>query len=208
MTQPLCGIDKISVKCVSFANTLYNIDSNNNTIRLVGSAVFHVEPGFYTPERLVSVINAAGIGISLTYVEDYNTLQWNIGQGVLNIPESSMSETLGIRANLSYTGTFTTQLFLASPMLIDFNCSQITPPYTTYSGRGTNRSLTNTQPFVTVPVTSGFKNMCTYLPPTDSIIQMGGGVSIAQLDMRITNPLNGRILDEIGPYVIKIECYR
>jgi hypothetical protein len=111
---------------------------------------------------------------------------------------TTMREILGLTLNTTYTGTFNTQLYLASSMNIDFISSQIvdTNGYIVYSGR--DRSM-NTQPFFICPVTEGYDNMCG--PYNMHDIQMGNG-SLAQLEFfKICDNNSGRVTKEFG------QCY-
>ena len=140
-------------------------------------------PGFYIPAEFVALLQTI---CTVTY--NAGKLK---GAGVsITTQSTTMREILGLTLNSTYTGTFTTQLYLASPMNIDFISSQITDTngYVVYSGR--DRTM-NTQPFCIVPVTEGYGNMCVYSPYNMHDIQMGNG-SLAQLDFLMCNNNRGR----------------
>lgn len=95
---------------------------------------------------------------------DRGKLNWTLGVGVSIVAiATTMREILGLTINSNYTSTFSTQLYLASPMNIDFISSQITDTngYVVYSGR--DRTMNN-QPFFIAPVIEGYGNMCVYSP--------------------------------------------
>ena len=93
---------------------------------------------------------------------------------IINLHQKLTRGILGLTLNTTYTGTFITQLYLASPMNIDFISSQITDTngYIVYSGR--DRPVNN-QPFFICPVTEGYGQMCVYSPYNIHDIQMGNG---------------------------------
>ena len=82
---------------------------------------------------------------------DRGKLNWTLGVGVSIVAIATTTrEILGLTINSNYTSTFSTQLYLASPMNIDFISSQITDTngYVVYSGR--DRTMNN-QPFFIAP---------------------------------------------------------
>jgi hypothetical protein len=192
------------MKYVQFANTLFNVRDGQNVLGLVGLDQGIVPPAFYTPSELVALINSFGIGISLTYVQASNSLVWDVGTGVVDTINSSLCDTLGLQTGqTSYTGTFTTGLFLAAPMNVDFISPQLQTSYYSYSDR---ERATNTQPLITVPVLSGYGSMCVYQPSTLALLD-AGGVQFSQLDFRVCDSLTGNMLPEIGHWSMQLECF-
>ena len=160
-------------------------------------------PGFYIPAEFVALLQTI---CTVTY--NAGKLNWTLGAGVsITTQSTTMREILGLTLNSTYTGTFTTQLYLASPMIIDFISSQITDTngYVVYSGR--DRTM-NTQPFCIVPVTEGYGNMCVYSPYNMHDIQMGNG-SLAQLDFLLCDNNSGRVLKELSHWsiLLEVDCY-
>ena len=204
LTKPLSNVNTIRVKYVQFANTLFNIKDGQNVLGLVGLDQGIVPPAFYTPSELVTLINSFGIGISLAYAQSSNSLIWDIGDGFLDVPNSSLRDTLGLQmGQTSYTGTFTTGLFLAAPMNVDFISPQLQTSYYSYSGR---ERATNTQPVITAPVLSGYGTMCVYQPSTLASLDTGG-TQFAQLDFRVCDSLTGDEIPEIGHWSMQIEVF-
>jgi hypothetical protein len=191
------------VKYVQFANTLFNVRDGQNVLGLIGLDKGIVPPAFYTPSELVALINSFGIGISITYVQASNSLQWDVGDGVVDMTNSSLRETLGLQTGQTYTKIFTTGLFLAAPMNVDFISPQLQTSYYSYSGR---ERATNTQPLITVPVNSGYGAMCVYQPSTLASLD-AGGIQFAQLNFRVCDSLTGDELPEIGHWSMQIECF-
>ena len=139
---------------------------------------------------------------------DRGKLNWTLGVGVSIVAIATTSiEILGLTINSNYTSTFSTQLYLASPMNIDFISSHITDTngYIVYSGR--DRTM-NTQPFFICPVTEGYGNMCVYSPYNMHDIQMGNG-SLSQLDFLICDNNSGRVLKELSHWsiLLEVDCY-
>ena len=126
---------------------------------------------------------------------------------IINLHQKLTRGILGLTLNTTYTGTFITQLYLASPMNIDFISSQITDTngYIVYSGR--DRPVNN-QPFFICPVTEGHGNMCVNSPYNIHDIQMGNG-SLSQLDFLICDNNSGRVLKELSHWsmLLEVDCY-
>jgi hypothetical protein len=128
LTKPISRVHSVRVKHVQFANTVYNVGEGENVIVLSTGVTL---TGFYVPTELVALLQTI-----CTVVYDRGKLNWTLGASVsiVNI-STKMREILGL--TLNSTGTFSTQLYLASPMNIDFSSSQIvdTNGYIVYSGR-------------------------------------------------------------------------
>ena len=207
LTHPLGNVSSCRVRCVQFANVLHNIDSTHNVVGLVGKNKGVVPPGFYTPNTLVDSINSfgIGIGISVTYTPASNALHWDVGDGVIDTQNSSMRETLGLNVGQVYTGSFTTTLFMASPMNIDFVSPQLQTSNYSYSGRDTRRD-TNRQPLVSVPVLNGHGQMSVYMPTTLHDVHIGGG-QFGQLEFTVVDSLTGRELNEMSHWSMQLEFF-
>jgi hypothetical protein len=166
---------------------------------LDGLPAYTATPGFYTPAALVSELDSiTGVSVSLNPVN--NDLLWDLGTSFIDTDATTLSETLGLQRGADYTGTFTTKLFLASPMNIDFICNQLTSTYNVYTGQQRQR----TQPFVSVPVTSGFGSMVVYAPSSLYNIDLMG-TNIGQLDFRVCDSMTGRELSELSHWSIELE---
>ena len=201
LTKPISRVNKVRVKHVQFANTLYNIGDGENTL-VLSTGTLIIPPGFYTPTELVALLQAICV---VTY--NAGKLNWTLGAVSITTQSTTMREILGLTLNTTYTGTFITQLYLASPMNIDFISSQITDTngYIVYSGR--DRTM-NTQPFFICPVTEGYGNMCVYSPYNMHDIQIGNG-SLSQLDFLICDNNSGRVLKELSHWsiLLEVDCY-
>jgi hypothetical protein len=203
LTKPISNVTTARVRSVQFTNNLFNIDGNHNKIGLVNLQGLEISPGFYSPSQLIQQINESGIGISLTYVSENNTLLWDTGNGVVDVTQSSMAQTLGLQQGSTYTGTFTTTLFLASPMNVDFVCDQLGNSTYSYSGRVRE---SNIQPLISCPVVVGYGNMNVFIPPVLSTLDIGG-TSLSQLNFKIVDSLDGRELKELGHWSMQIEVF-
>ena len=203
LTKPISHATTARVKCVQFANTLWNVTDTSNTIALAGLATGKVTPGYYTAEELLAVINGFGIGISLTYVPQRNALLWNVGEGVVDVASSTMREALGLEVGRFYTGEFQTKLFLASPMNVDFVCAQLQSTCYTYSGR---QRESNTQALISVPVLAGYGDMVLYMPTTLANLDVGG-TQIASLDFRVVDSMTGNLIREFSHWSMQIEVF-
>jgi hypothetical protein len=203
LTKPISRVHKVRVKHVQFANTLYNVADGENVLTLSNGTVLNMSPGFYTPSEFVALIQTI---CTVTY--NTGKLSWTLGAVSIVVAATTIREVLGLTLNTIYTGTFNTQLYLASPMNIDFICSQITDTqgYIVYSGR--ERPRANNQPFFIAPVTEGNGKMCMYSPYNMHNIQIGNG-SLSQLDFLICDNNSGRVLTELSHWsmLLEVDCY-
>jgi hypothetical protein len=202
LTKPISRVQKVRVKHVQFANTLYNVADGENTL-VLSTGTLVIPPGFYSPVELVALLQTI---CAVTY--NLGKLTWTLGTGVSIVTATTtMREILGLTLNNTYTNTFTTQLYLASPMNMDFISSQITDSqnYVVYSGR--ERTMNN-QPFFITPVTEGFGKMCIYSPYNMHDIQIGNG-SLSQLDFLMCDSNSGRVLTELSHWsmLLEVDCY-
>ena len=202
LTKPISRVKTVRVKHVQFANTLYNVADGENTL-VLSTGTLTMPPGFYTPTEFVALLQTI---CSVTY--NAGKLIWALGVGVsIVLATTTMREILGLTQNSTYTNTFTTQLYLASPMNTDFISSQITDShnYVVYSGR--ERPMNN-QPFFIAPVTEGNGKMCMYSPYNMHDIQIGNG-SLSQLDFLICDNNSGRVLTELSHWsmLLEVDCY-
>jgi hypothetical protein len=121
---------------------IYNVPNGENVLFLSTGASLTVTPGFYIPAEFVALLQTI---CPVTY--NAGKLNWTLGAGVsITTQSTTMREILGLTLNTTYIGTFNTQLYLTSPMNIDFISSQVTDAngYIVYSGR--DRPVNN-QPF-------------------------------------------------------------
>jgi hypothetical protein len=203
LTQPISNVTTARVRSIQFTNNLFNIDENHNKIGLVGLQGLEITPGFYSPSQLIQKINDSGIGISLTFVPENNTLLWDTGDGVVDLVTSSMAQILGLQQGSTYTGNFVTTLVLASPMNVDFVCNQLGNSTYSYSGRVRENNI---QPLISCPVVVGYGNMNIFIPPVLSHLDIGG-TSLSQLNFKIVDSLDGREIKELGHWSLQIECF-
>ena len=202
LTKPISRVKTVRVKHVQFANTLYNVADGENTL-VLSTGTLTMPPGFYTPTEFVTLLQTI---CSVTY--NSGRLTWALGAVSIVVAATTMREILGLTQNSTYTNTFTTQLYLASPMNTDFISSQITDTqgYIVYSGR--DRPRANNQPFFIAPVTEGNGKMCMYSPYNMHDIQIGNG-SLSQLDFLICDNNSGRVLTELSHWsmLLEVDCY-
>ena len=204
LSNSVSGVKEVRVKNVQFAHTIYNIASNNNVLSTsVGNVI--LAPQFYTAAAFTTALNAAfvtafGPGTYVVFVAATNTLNWTLGWPTVS-GVSSMSNVLGLsNASTAHTGTFTTTLFLASPLNVSFACPQLQSRrnlYTTNSSRS--------EPFITVPVNVGFLSVLYYEPWRGRVIDFDQGFALSTLDFTLFDTASGRVLDEISHWAMELE---
>jgi hypothetical protein len=201
LSKPISRVHSVRVKFAQFANTLYNVAPGENTI-VLSTGTLIMPPGFYTPTEFVALLQTI---CSVTY--NAGKLSWTLGAVSIVVAATTMREVLGLTLNTTYTGTFNSRLYLASPMNLDFSCSEITDTqgYIVYSGR--ERAMNN-QPFLSIPVTEGYGSMCFYSPHNMYDIKMGNS-SLSQLDFLLCDSNSGRVLTELSHWsmLLEVDCY-
>lgn len=187
-------VNQLHVKIIQFANTLFNISENNNAFVLLDATSVIIPPGFYSPAEIAALLAPYITGIS------NNVITWNLASPI-NYNLTTLREVIGLNAGTLYTGVFTTQLFLAIPLNLDFVCNQLQPSARNqhiYSTRSKQ-----TQPFVTCPVLGGHNEMSTYEPNFLDPVQIG--TRTIMLDMQVQDSSTGRIVNEISHWSVLIE---
>jgi hypothetical protein len=202
LSKPISRVQSVRVKFAQFANTLFNIAPGENILTLSTGATLIIPPGFYTQTEFITLLQTI---CSVTY--NSGKLIWTLGTVSIVTAATTMREVIGLSLNNTYTGTFSTWLYLASPMNVDFSCNEIndTQGYIVYSGR--DRTINN-QPFLSIPVTEGYGNMCFYSPHNMYNIKIGNG-SLSQLDFFICDSSSGRLLTELSHWsmLLEVDCY-
>ncbi len=202
LSKPISRVHSVRVKFAQFANTLYNVAPGENMIVLSTGVSLIMPPGFYTQTEFITLLQTI---CSVTY--NTGKLSWTLGAVSIVVADTTMREVLGLTPNTTYTGTFNSRLYLASPMNLDFSCSEITDTqgYIVYSGR--ERAMNN-QPFLSIPVTEGYGSMCFYSPHNMYDIKMGNG-SLSQLDFLLCDSNSGRVLTELSHWsmLLEVDCY-
>jgi hypothetical protein len=161
-----------------------------------------LKPGFYRADELITKLRQI---VDVTYDSTTGLLTWNIQNGAIFFSLTTLQQILGLNGQVS-TGQFVTRLFLASPMNVDF----VSPQLMDSSGSVVYgyRSSDNYQPFVTVPITSGYGVMNVYVPTNMPSLQLGNA-SLSTLSVVCLDNENGRILKEMSHWstIMEIDCY-
>ena len=214
LSRDLCNVRNIAVKHVAFANTIHNVRlGSNDTLQLTTdgatfNSLTYITPGFYSTTQFVEQLNAV-LGVFFTTTDvmvtlkntTSNTLLWTLpaGGGIEN-SSSNASTTLGLAKSGTSTGNFTSQLFLASPFVVGYQCMHFNQSDSDVFGGGERKS----DCFFLQPMTSGYGNIETYSPNPPSPVRCGG-VTLSSLSFRVVDPITGLLLDEIQNWFMSIE---
>jgi len=171
----------------SFANTLYNVTSSNNTLYLNDTLAVTIEPGFWPAVDFVSQLEMQlesfieGEGPYVVLNVALNTLQWTIGSNSIT-SQSTMSPLLGVFG--SKTGTFTTTLFLVSTTALAVTSPQLqTQSYNSFPSTA--------RVCIVVPVNSGYGDFQYWEPNRDAAMEFTR-LQFDTLQMNILDAANGR----------------
>jgi hypothetical protein len=202
LSKPISRIKSARIRCVQFGNTLYNIKQGENVLSMLSGSSVVLPPGFYRADELITKLRLV---VDVTYDSTTGLLTWNIQVGSINFVHTTLQEILGLNGQVS-TGQFVTRLFLASPMNVDF----VSPQLMNSSGAVVYgyRSSDNYQPFVTVPIASGYGVMNVYLPMNMPSLQLGDG-SLSTMSVVCLDNEDGRLLKEMVHWsmIIEVDCY-
>lgn len=153
LSSPILNVISVEMRSFSFANTINNIDEDNNTLTINGIDNF-ITPGFYTPLQITQKLEELGLNCNISN----NILTWQVGNNVFSLSPGA-ADVFGLEKNVVYTGNLTSILTLASPLAV-----QISSPSLQIHGGdvSSTSSKKNLAPLLIVPVTSGYGNMQTY----------------------------------------------
>jgi len=198
LNQAIHNVVSVKVRHISFANTLFNVVTGHNDFHIAG-VTSTLAPGFYSSVDFMAWLTGLA-NVTAVLNTSNNVITWTT-VGAIDLTLTTMRETLGLQQGVLYMGGFTTTLFLASPLNVSFCSPQLGTAHTTvFSGR--SRLITSS--FVTVPVTSGFGEMCFYSPSTLYPFSAGGTI-LSNIDIDIRDSLDGRDLTEISHYSVELE---
>ena len=199
LSRAISNVSQVRCRNFVFTNSLFNVAEGNDTL-VLSSGTFTATHAFWSPADLVTAINGAAIGCTLTLNLTTNVISWACGANTINVDDTTLKEALGLQENQTYTGNFDTQLFLASPINVDVICPQLQSGRVVYSS---NQRREDT-PIISVPVTAGFGAMVLYEPASLPSWHVGGS-TIGMLNFNITDSWTGRELSELGPWSLQLE---
>jgi hypothetical protein len=165
LNQPIINGSKLVVKSFTFANSLYNITSPNNTLVFNTPFTATIPQGYYTFSSYISTLNALLVGnatfltnmspatTAVSFNSSSNTVSWTIGSNSLT--SSSLLWTFALAPG-NYTGTFTSQIFLAAPSSICLHSPNIAPIMQNFC---TNYTSPVSSPFYVGVINSSFGSM-------------------------------------------------
>jgi hypothetical protein len=146
LSKSICNTRGVRVKWVQFSNTVHNIRFGQNDTLLIStdngvsfSALTYIQSGFYSNTEYVSVVNtylqtlSGVVSTCVTLNETTNALSWTLPTGMYIDGLNSNSKNILGLADVNLAGTFTSKLFLASPMSISFVCPQLQSTYNVFS---------------------------------------------------------------------------
>jgi hypothetical protein len=203
LSRPLKGVTRYQIKSISLVNTYHNITSDNNTVTTSGGS-FSLDRGFYSAAQLIDVLDASLVQIygasEIVTLNSDNTLNWSLGTNSIITSGSTMSHVLGLDPNqASYTGSFTSQLFLALPQYISVSCPQLSPI-------NSMNLHTGEESIAVFPITAGYLESMNVFPEQTIILDSSrAGLNVATLDIAFNDPYSGRELRESAVWSMVIE---
>jgi hypothetical protein len=202
LSRPLKGVTRYQIKSISLVNTFHNITSDNNTVTTSGGS-FSLDQGFYSAAQLIDVLDASLVQIygasEIVTLNSDNTLNWSLGTNSIITSGSTMSHVLGLDPNQAYTGSFTSQLFLALPQYISVSCPQLSPI-------NSMNLHTGEESIAVFPITAGYLESMNVFPEQTIILDSSrAGLNVATLDIAFNDPYSGRELRESAVWSMVIE---
>jgi hypothetical protein len=205
LSRPLKGVTRYQIKSISLVNTYHNITSDNNTVTTSGGS-FSLDQGFYSAVQLIDVLDASlgqiygASAPGFVTLNSDNTLNWSLGTNSIITSGSTMSHVLGLDPNqASYTGSFTSQLFLALPQYISVSCPQLSPI-------NSMNLHTGEESIAVFPITAGYLESMNVFPEQTIMLNSSrAGLNVATLDIAFNDPYSGRELRESAVWSMVIE---
>jgi hypothetical protein len=213
LTRTICNVKQVRVKHVQIANTIHNIRADFNdqiSISVDAGVTFetytYLTPGFYSGVRLVASLNTFLQGLSglsgvVTLDAANSKLNWSLPDNVLVDGRASTTrDILGLNDEV-YDGTYETLLFLAAPMSISFVCPQLQSTYNVFSSQ---HRMARIEPFLTLPLVSGYNTMEYFAPRQMFTIELGKQ-TLSTLDFRVVDTISGTLLTELSQWSMELE---
>jgi hypothetical protein len=208
LVRPLQGMTRARVKSASFFNTFHNISDGSNVL-ITSSGSITVPPAFYTATTFVALLDAqlvglfGGAGPYVAFDPGTNTVNFILGANSIDGMNSSMAEILGLDQNATLTGIFSTFLHLAFPLYVCFSSPLLTT-HGEHIHAGKDPSHIQIQPFLTIPVSSGYLDQQVFDPvlPEHWVPLHNSGTHI---DIRVFDPSSGREYTESTHWSLLIE---
>lgn len=212
LNQPIVNGSRVRVVSFSFANTLYNVDSSNNTLTF-STFTLTIPVGYYTAQNLVDYINTACLAngafagatpnppSSPCITWDTQTVQFAIGSNILYPCSAFAIFQLDPTNSGGYMENFHCNMFLASPWAIALNSPSLVGNETRFIS--CNRI---TSPFYVQHIESGFGEIET----ANNSLQMNysatlSHANISQLGVIVSDPYSNRELEEISAWSCILE---
>ena len=211
LIRPVRNVRKAIVQSIQFVNNLHNITTDNNTLQTSSGTVI-IAPLYYNGVNFVLQLNTQlvsvfGAGTYVTFNSLTNEIDWTLGVNTIDGVTSAMKDVLGLSWDAALTGSFTTMLSLALPQYISFSCSQLRSSQNIYVGD--SEAKDSQQPFVVLPISSGYLEAQTWVPtyPVEILLSSGqNGTTISKLDFTITDPGSGRVINEMTSWAMVLIC--
>ena len=210
LNQSVIGMQSLKVKSFTFANTLYNISSSNKQLNF-NRTLLTIPEAFYTFSQFIEYIDDALMN-SIAFTSNLttemhavvlnadNSLTWTIGNNIL-LRTSTMYDNFSLNQYVTYTGNFSSSLFLAQPLAIALQSNALQGSAMRFV---TSANISITQPFWIVPVTSGNGEMQDPAYDLDIQIQCSN-INLSQFDVLLYNPSDNRELEEINHWCMILE---
>lgn len=212
LNHQIVNAKQVKVMSFSFANTLYNVSSLNNTL-VFNLLTVTLPPAFYSFSAFVTAINTAllangpfvaamGGAPNAVVLNTDNTASWTIGTNTLQ--GGTLYPNLVLAAGNSYTGNFVTNLFLACPQAIQLESSSLQGSDSRYSA--CNASISN--PFAIFVIESAFGQMES-VGQSNQLLESTqlSNSNISRLDVVLRDASTLRELSEISHWCCLLEIF-
>lgn len=210
LNQPVINGSQARLVSFVFANSLFNVTENNNTL-VFSTTTVNLPAGYYTFSQFVGAINtqllAAPAFVALmggapnaVVLGPNNTATWTIGTNILQ--SGSLYSNLVLQRAATATGNFATLLFLAQPMAIALNSPSIQGP----SRFVNTHPLAVTSPFYVAHIESGFGEIESSSPSLQlQWVTPLSHANIQGFNVVLTDPQNERELTEMSHWSALLE---
>ena len=216
LRKPLTNVHRMRLKSAQIVNSFPNINGSNNTLSTSSGAVV-LPPKFYSGSEFVATLDNAMQSVCGPFVPAYvsfiasnNSIQWTIGAlQIASDVVSTMSDVLGLTKGQVYTGSFTTQLYLALPQYVCFDSPAFREAtHGVFAGDSENAVRDSLSPFLTIPLSVCYLQSQTYQASYERSLVLdtsAGGRTISQIDVSVRDPKTGLVLSDTTHWAMLIE---
>ena len=208
---------KAYIKSFAMVNLLDNVrrGSNEISVNVLGETQrANVPNGFYNPQQFTTVVNDLFRTLLNDASSEYviydsvtNRLIFSLPTGItLDSSRSSISSTLGLDLNTTYSGTFSGILDLSSPHYIAVVSNKLRGRVDAIYSTQDTSVVFDTGAIFQVPVTTGRSDIIYYHPENPEWLEITGPC-VSAIDLKFIDPVTNLPMYDLTSYAIELSFF-